>query len=51
VHIAEIVKIDDEELCVFDDVLEEASAAVRYQVLPKKSKLGTFSEKIGNIYE
>jgi hypothetical protein len=50
VHIAEIVKIDDEELCVFDDVLEEASA-VRYQVLPKKSKLGTFSEKIGNIYE
>jgi hypothetical protein len=33
-----IVEMDDEELCVPDDVLEEASAS-RYQMLPKKSKL------------
>jgi hypothetical protein len=37
-HVVEIVKMDDEELHVPDDVLEEASA-VRYQMLPKKSKL------------
>jgi hypothetical protein len=30
--------MDDEELCVPDDVLEEESAA-RYQMLPKKSIL------------
>jgi hypothetical protein len=30
--------MDDEELCVPEDVLEEASAS-RYQMLPKKSKL------------
>jgi hypothetical protein len=29
--------MNDEELCVSDDVLEEASAA-RYQMLPQKSK-------------
>jgi hypothetical protein len=33
-----IVKMDDEEFYVPDDVLEEASAA-RYQMLSKKSKL------------
>jgi hypothetical protein len=38
VHVVEIVETDDEELYVPDDVLEEASA-VRYQMLPKKSKL------------
>jgi hypothetical protein len=30
--------MDDEELCVPEDVLEEASAS-RYQMLPKKSQL------------
>jgi hypothetical protein len=35
----EIVKMDNEELYVPDDVLEKASTA-RYQILPKKSKLG-----------
>jgi hypothetical protein len=30
--------MDDEELCVPDDVLEEASAA-KYQMVPTKSKL------------
>jgi hypothetical protein len=38
VHIVEIVKMDDEELYVPDNVLEEANAA-RYKMLPKKSKL------------
>jgi hypothetical protein len=33
----EIVQMDDEELCVPDDVLEEPSAA-RHQMLVKKSK-------------
>jgi hypothetical protein len=32
-----VVEMNDEELCVSDDVLEEASAA-RYQMLPQKSK-------------
>jgi hypothetical protein len=31
--------MDDEEFCVPDDVLEEASAA-KYQMVPTKSKLG-----------
>jgi hypothetical protein len=39
VHFVEIVETDDEELYVPDDILEEASA-VRYQILPKHSKLG-----------
>jgi hypothetical protein len=30
--------MDDEEFCVLDDVLEEASAA-KYQMVPTKSKL------------
>jgi hypothetical protein len=38
VHVVEIVKMDNEELYVPDDVLEEASVT-RYQMLPKKSKL------------
>jgi hypothetical protein len=39
----EIVEMDDEELYVPDDVLEEPSA-VRYQTLPKKSKLRSRKE-------
>jgi hypothetical protein len=33
-----VVEMDDEEFCVPDDVLEEASAA-KYQMVPTKSKL------------
>jgi hypothetical protein len=43
VHVVEIVKMDDEELYVPDDVLEEASFA-NYQMLPKKSKLRYLEE-------
>jgi hypothetical protein len=33
-----VVEMDDEEFCVSDDVLEEASAA-KFQMVPTKSKL------------
>jgi hypothetical protein len=33
-----VVEMDDEEFCIPDDVLEEASAA-KYQMVPTKSKL------------
>jgi hypothetical protein len=48
VHVVEIVKIDDKELHVPDDVLEQASAA-RYQTY-LKIKI-TFSERIEKNYK
>jgi hypothetical protein len=38
VHVVEIMKKDDEELYVPDDVLEEASAA-NYPMFPKNQKI------------
>jgi hypothetical protein len=44
VHVVEIVKMDDEDLYIPDDVLEEASAA-SYQMLPKKLRYQKGSER------
>jgi hypothetical protein len=41
-----IVKMDDKQLYLRDDVLREASVSCR-----KSQKLHTLSEKIGKIYE